>query len=82
MFVNTFRIRSRSGGLFLCLWHFGPPKAGNGLILNRCWESMGYKGVFWGGMLRECQVGMKCRQTEHSFLEKMTGREGKFYVEC
>jgi len=32
--VNTFRISTRSDGLFSLLWHFGPQKAEKRLILN------------------------------------------------
>ena len=45
-FVRSFRNGRRSGGVFFALWHLVPPKAGNGLVLNRCWKSMGWKGGF------------------------------------
>ena len=31
---------TRSDGVFLLLWHFGPERAGNGLMLNRCWKAV------------------------------------------
>ena len=70
-FVNSFRIEARSDGLFLLLWHFRPPRAGNGLIFNRRWESMDYKGAFCGEMLRKCKDGMECRHTEQRMKLKM-----------
>ena len=34
VFVRSFRIGTRSGGVSWGLWHLGPPKAGNGLKSN------------------------------------------------
>ena len=65
----------------MLLWHFGPQKAGNGLILNGSWESMGYKGAFCRRELRKYVVGMTCRQTEQRIKGKMTWRKGKVNVE-
>ena len=32
--VKSFRIATRSDGMFLLLWHFVPPETGKGLIFN------------------------------------------------
>ena len=42
---------------------------------------MGYKGAFWRGELRKCQVGMACRHTEQRMMTKTVRRKGKINVE-
>ena len=79
--VKTFRMKARSGGIFLLLWHFCPRRPKEGLIFNGSWKSTGYKGTFYHRKLRKYRNSTRCCQTKQRMKAKIERREGKVNVE-